>query len=133
MFCVDLGYVGSETSLRSRSTMSLLGLVLKADFFTDSLGGLTIDRHRWGLRCGLSMLRRSSIHLPNALTSLRLPRALSPMTCTIDLAPRVWRALVYSSSLKPIRANDLNACGVTKERCHQQGLSIVFVGNWMDG
>jgi hypothetical protein len=58
------------------SMMSLLGLVLKAGFFIDSLGGLMIDRPRLGLRRGLSMLSRSSIRLPNVSTLPRLPRAL---------------------------------------------------------
>jgi hypothetical protein len=56
--------------------MSLLGLVLKVDFFTDSLEGLTIDRPRLGLRRDHSTWSRSSIRLPNVSTSLRLLRAL---------------------------------------------------------
>jgi hypothetical protein len=133
MSCVDLGYVGSETLLRSMSMMSLLGLVLKVDFFTDSLGGLTIDRPRLGLHRDHSMSSRSLIRLLNALTLLRLPRARLPMICTTDFVRKVWHALVCLSSLKPMRANGLNACGVTKERCRQQALSTVFVGYLMDG
>ena len=133
MSCADLGYVDSETSLRSRSTMSLLGLVLKADFFTDSLGGLTIDRHRLDPRRDHSMSSRSSIRLLNVSTLPRLPRARLPMICTIGFALKVWRAPVCWWSLKPMLANDLNAYGVTKERCRQQALSTVFVGNLMDG
>jgi hypothetical protein len=56
--------------------MSLLGLVLKVGFFTDSLGGLTIDRPRLGLHRDHLMWSRSSIRLPNVSTSLRLLRAL---------------------------------------------------------
>jgi len=58
MSYTDLGCVGSETSLRSRSTMSLLGLVLKVDFFIDSLEGSMIDRHWLGLRRDPSMPSR---------------------------------------------------------------------------
>jgi hypothetical protein len=76
MSCIDLGYVDSETLLRSMSMMSLLGLVLKAGSFTDSLGGLMIDRPRLGLRRVHSTWSRSSIRLPNVSTSLRLLRAL---------------------------------------------------------
>jgi hypothetical protein len=133
MSCADLGYADSETLLRSMSMMSLLGLVLKVDFFTNWLGGLMIDRPRLGLHRDHSMSSRSSIRLLNASTLLRLPRARLPMICTTDFAPRVWRAPVYLSSLKPMLANDLNAYGVTKERCRRQRLSIVFVGNLMDG
>jgi hypothetical protein len=75
MFCVDLGYADSETLLRSMSMMSLLGLVLKVDFFIDSLGGLMIDRPRLGLRRVHSTWSRSSIRLLNVSTLPRLPRA----------------------------------------------------------
>jgi hypothetical protein len=94
MSCVDLGYVGSETLLRSMSMMSLLGLVLKVDFFTDSLEGLTIDRPRLGLRRDHSMSSRSLIRLLNASTLLRLPRARLPMICTVGFVRKVWHAPV---------------------------------------
>jgi hypothetical protein len=76
MSCVDLGCGESETLLRSMSMMSLLGLVLKVDFFTDSLGGLMIGRPRLGLHRDHLMWSRSSIRLPNVSTLPRLPRAL---------------------------------------------------------
>jgi hypothetical protein len=113
--------------------MSLLGLVLKGDFFTDWLGGLMIGRPRLGLRRVHSMSSRSSIRLLNVSTLPRLPRARLPMICTIGFARKVWHAPVCLSSLKPMLANDLNAYGVTKARCRQQALSTVFVGNLMDG
>jgi hypothetical protein len=94
MFCVDLGCVESETLLRSALTMSLLGLVLKVDSFTDSLEGLTIDRPRLGLRRDHSMSSRSLIRLLNASTLLRLPRARLPMICTIGFVRKVWHAPV---------------------------------------
>jgi hypothetical protein len=75
MSCADLGYADSETLLRSMSMMSLLGLVLKAGFFTDWLGGLMIDRPRLGLRRVHSTWSRSSIRLLNVSTLPRLPRA----------------------------------------------------------